>query len=72
MIAILEEPTYAGAYAYGRTTSRKQVIDGALRKTVARKPLDEWTVLMPEHHDGYVPWEKFLRIRNPTSPDFSG
>lgn len=63
VIAVLEEPTYAGAYAYGRTTSRKQVIDGALRKTVARKPLDEWTVLIPEHHDGYISWEKFLRIR---------
>ncbi len=63
IIAVLEEPTYAGAYAYGRTTSRKQVIDGALRKTVARKPLDEWTVLIPEHHDGYISWENFLRIR---------
>jgi DNA invertase Pin-like site-specific DNA recombinase len=63
VIAILEEPTYAGTYAYGRTTSRKQIIDGVLRKTIARKPLDEWTVLIPEHHDGYISWEKFLRLR---------
>jgi DNA invertase Pin-like site-specific DNA recombinase len=63
VIAMLEEPTYAGAYAYGRTTSRKQVIDGALRKTIARKPLDEWTVLIPDHHDGYIAWDRFLRIR---------
>jgi DNA invertase Pin-like site-specific DNA recombinase/ribosomal protein L28 len=63
VIAILEEPTYAGAYAYGRTTSRNQVIDGDLRKTIARKPLNEWTVLIPGHHDGYISWEEFLRIR---------
>lgn len=63
VIAVLEEPTYAGAYAYGRTTSRKKVIDGALQKTTARKPLDEWTVLIPGHHDGYIPWEEFIRIR---------
>ena len=63
VIAMLEEPTYAGAYAYGRTTSRKQVLDGSLRKTIARKPLAEWTVLIPEHHDGYISWDKFLRVR---------
>jgi ribosomal protein L28 len=63
VIAILEEPTYAGAYAYGRTTSRKQVIDGVLRKTIARRPFDEWAVLIPEHHDGYISWETFLRLR---------
>lgn len=46
VIAVLEEPTYAGAYAYGHTMSRKQVVDGVLRKTIARKPLDEWAVLI--------------------------
>lgn len=72
VIAILEEPTYAGAYAYGRTTSRKQVVDGALRKTIARKPLDEWTVLIPEHHDGYISWEEFLRIRKMLDDNSAG
>jgi DNA invertase Pin-like site-specific DNA recombinase/ribosomal protein L28 len=63
VIAILEEPTYAGAYAYGRTTSRKQLIDGVLRKTIARRPLGEWVVLIPEHHDGYISWQTFQRLR---------
>lgn len=63
VIAMLEEPTYAGAYAYGRTTSRKQVVDGSLRKSIARRPLDEWIVLIPDHHEGYISWDKFLRIR---------
>lgn len=63
VISILKEPTYAGAYAYGRTESRTQVKNGALHKTVVRKPLEEWTVLIPEHHDGYITWEQFQRIQ---------
>lgn len=63
VISLLKEPTYAGAYAYGRTESRTQVKDGVLHKTRARKPLEEWTVLIPDHHDGYIAWEQFQRIQ---------
>ena len=63
VIRLLLEPTYAGAYAYGKTTSQKQVIEGALFKRITRKPLEEWTVLIPEHHDGYVTGENFLRFQ---------
>lgn len=63
VISILKEPTYAGAYAYGRTETRAQVKNGVLHKTVVRKPLDEWTVLIPDHHDGYISWEQFQRIQ---------
>jgi len=63
VISVLKEPTYAGAYAYGRTTTRMEVVDGILRKTAVRKPLEEWTVLIPEHHDGYISWEEFKRIQ---------
>ena len=63
VIAILREPTYAGAYAYGRTAARTHVIDGALHKSAVRKPLDEWAVLIPEHHDGYIAWDQFQRVR---------
>ncbi len=63
VIRILLEPTYAGAYAYGKTTLHKRVVDGALLRNIARKPLDEWAVLIPEHHDGYISWHDFLRIQ---------
>jgi len=63
VISILKEPTYAGAYAYGRTTSRTEIIDGSVHKSVVRKPLDEWTVLIPDHHEGYIGWEQFQRIQ---------
>src|SRR5580700_9942687 len=41
----LTHPIYAGAYAFGRTTSRISVVDG--RKRVRRgvhRPMDEWDV----------------------------
>ena len=59
---ILTNPIYAGAYAFGRTTSRISVVDG--RKRVRRgvhKPMAEWDVLIKEHHAAYITWEEFER-----------
>ncbi len=72
VISVLKEPTYAGAYAYGRTTSQRQVVDGTLQKTIARKPVDEWTVLIPEHHDGYISWEQFARVQQMLDDNSTG
>ena len=64
VIAILKEPTYAGAYAYGRTSAQTHVVDGVLHKSAVRKPLHEWAVLIPEHHDGYIAWDQFQRVQH--------
>ena len=60
---ILTDPTYAGAYAYGRTTARTEVREGALEKHRARKPLKEWTVLLRDHHEGYITWIEFEKMQ---------
>jgi len=60
--AILTNPVYAGAYAFGRTGSRVTVENG--RKRVSRghrREQEEWDVLIVEHHEGYVPWPEFER-----------
>jgi len=57
---ILTNPIYAGAYAFGRTTSRTSVVDG--RKRIRRgvhKPMAEWDVLLKEHHAAYISWDEF-------------
>src|SRR5208282_2522255 len=37
-------------------------IDGRARKTVGhKKPRSEWTVLIPDHHPGYISWEQYER-----------
>lgn len=62
VLRILTNPIYAGAYAFGRTTGQVKVIGGRARKTVGhRKPRQEWTVLIRDHHSGYISWEQFER-----------
>ena len=59
---ILTNPIYAGAYAFGRTTSKVSVEKG--RKRVRRgvhRPMAEWDVLIKDHHEGYITWEEFER-----------
>ena len=59
---ILTNPIYAGAYAFGRTTSRVSVENG--RKHVRRgvqRPMTEWDVLIKDHHEAYITWDEFER-----------
>lgn len=53
---------YAGAYAFGKTEARTKVIDGRARKSVGHfKAPESWTVLIHDHHPGYISWEQFER-----------
>jgi DNA invertase Pin-like site-specific DNA recombinase len=63
VMRVLSDPTYAGAYGFGRTSSESEVRDGALKKRRVRKPMDEWRVLIPDHHEGYISWEDFERVQ---------
>ena len=59
---LLTNPVYAGAYAFGRTESRVTVENGRKRVTRGfRRDRADWDVLIPDHHEGYVPWEEFER-----------
>jgi DNA invertase Pin-like site-specific DNA recombinase len=60
ILQILQHPMYAGAYVFGRTASRIQVVDGrAQKRTGHRKPLQAWNVLIKEHHPEYISWADF-------------
>ena len=60
--AILTNPLYAGAYAFGKTETRIEMVNGRARKTVGHyKPRREWLVLIKDHHLGYVSWEEYER-----------
>jgi len=59
LLRLLKNPTYAGAFAYGRTQSRSQVVDGRSRKSGGhRVSMDQWQVLIKEHHAAYISWER--------------
>lgn len=60
---ILTNPTYGGAYAYGKSESTSQYADGKPRKGTRRKAPHEWLALIPEAHEGYVAWEQYQQIQ---------
>ena len=62
VIAVLKNPFYAGAYAYGKGEKRTAIVDGRARTSYGhRKPLEAWEVLLKDHHDGYIDWAEFER-----------
>jgi DNA invertase Pin-like site-specific DNA recombinase len=57
----LTHPAYAGAYVYGRTRDEHYLgSDGALRKRRRRLSRDQWEVLIPDHHPGFIGWDSYL------------
>lgn len=62
VIAILKNPFYAGAYIYGKTGHRTSLVEGRVRKTYHHdKPVDQWEVMIKDHHEGYIAWDEFER-----------
>ncbi len=61
LLRILKNPTYAGAFAGGRTCSRSQVIEGRSRKSSGhRVAMEQWQVLLKDHHEAYISWVRYL------------
>lgn len=54
-VRVLNNPRYAGAYAYGRRQFRR-TIDG--KKTVRARANDDWLACIPDAHPGYISWEQ--------------
>lgn len=60
VMQILHNPLYAGAYAFGRKGQRTRVVDGRARKVSGfDKPMEEWNVLIKDHHPGYISWREY-------------
>jgi DNA invertase Pin-like site-specific DNA recombinase len=61
LLRMLKNPTYAGAFAYGRTECRSVVVEGRSRKSVGhRVAMENWQLLIKDHHLGYISWEQYL------------
>src|ERR1700675_4493967 len=64
VLGILANPSYAGAYAFGRYQSSKQVGPSGDITTRSRLvPQEAWRVVIPDHHPGYITWDQFLANR---------
>jgi DNA invertase Pin-like site-specific DNA recombinase len=57
---ILTHPGYAGAFAYGRSKLEKHLdADGTVITRQRRLPRDQWAVMIPGHHPGYISLEAY-------------
>ncbi len=70
---VLTNPVYAGVYAYGKSRFERYVDDtGRLRKRARRLPRSEWSILIRDHHPGFIDWDTFeanqVRIASNTRP----
>jgi DNA invertase Pin-like site-specific DNA recombinase len=70
---VLTNPVYAGAYAYGKSRHERYVDEsGTIRKRIRKLPQEEWTVLIREHHPGFIEWETYAanqaRLASNTRP----
>jgi DNA invertase Pin-like site-specific DNA recombinase len=64
VVRILENPAYAGAYAYGRWEYRSEARSPRTGKAqVRRRARDQWPVLIQAHHPAYVGWEEYMQTQ---------
>ena len=57
---LLTNPAYAGAFVFGRTRTEKRVdASGRLITRVRLLPRDQWAVLIPDHHVGFISWPRY-------------
>jgi DNA invertase Pin-like site-specific DNA recombinase len=75
---MLLNPTYAGAFAYGRRQAQRRVgADGRARASIVPMPRERWQTLIFDHHPGYITWEQHEQIlaqiaRNAPTPGEGG
>lgn len=57
---VLTSPVYAGAYVYGKTRHERYVDEtGRIRKRIRKLPQSDWSVLIRDHHPGFIDWETY-------------
>lgn len=64
VLSMLHNPFYAGAYVYGRTTTRRRPLPGEaprIKGYSRQVKREEWAILLRDHHPGYISWEQFHR-----------
>jgi DNA invertase Pin-like site-specific DNA recombinase len=61
VLGVLSNPSYAGAYVFGRYHSRRVVSpDGTVRTKLTQRPREEWPVVIYDHHHSYISWDDYL------------
>ena len=58
----LHNPIYTGAYVFGRSKSVRGLDEqGVVRTRAQRVKRDDWPVVIYDHHDAYISYDRFVR-----------
>ncbi|HUV68697.1 MAG TPA: recombinase family protein [Terracidiphilus sp.] len=62
VLGMLENPSNAGMYVFGRYQYRRQISpSGEVHQRIHPVPMTDWRVSLQEHHEGYIPWDEYLK-----------
>ncbi len=60
----INNPLYTGTYVYGRSKVVKQLDEnGKPVSRVKKNSMDDWKVIIHDHHPGYISWTQYLQIQ---------
>ncbi len=64
VLGVLANPAYAGTYVFGRYHSRRVVSpDATVHTKIVELAMDDWPVVIHDHHPGYISWDDFMANR---------
>jgi DNA invertase Pin-like site-specific DNA recombinase len=76
VLSILKHPFYAGVYTFGRYKSVKKINQhGEIVSTTKRQPMDQWPVMIKDHHPQYINYDQYqhniqqLQANRTNTPD---
>jgi len=60
-LGVLKNPAYSGTYVYGRYKYKRYIAsDGSIRTKCTKVPMSLWSVVIHDHHEGYISWQEYL------------
>jgi DNA invertase Pin-like site-specific DNA recombinase len=70
---VLTNPVYAGAYAYGRSAVERRLDEhGRLWKRQVRRPVEEWRIMIEDHHPGFISFATYQANRERLKSNWRG
>lgn len=67
---ILDNPVYAGIYAFGKTEHGCRYEQGESKKVSRRRKREDWLTFIPNHHEGYISLEQYEQIQSMMRENF--
>jgi DNA invertase Pin-like site-specific DNA recombinase/transposase len=68
----LGNPLYSGTYVFGRTKVIKELdATGNQKLRIITKNMEDWDVIIHDHHPAYITWEQYLEIQKQIQKNIS-